>query len=285
MTAFKAIITQLVKEIAGVYWTLIKIMVPTLIIVKGLELIGAIGWLAFILSPVMALVGLPDEMGLVWAAALLTNIYTGMAVYFDMASQNPLSLAQVSVLGTLLLIGHNLLVEGAIAKKSGVKWRVTLLVRIGGALLLGALLNLSYQTFGLLEQPAVMLWQPEAQDLNLISWALSQLQILGMILVIISALMTLLKILNLLGVEKLMHIMLDPLLRFIGVGKEAANTTVIGMTLGLAFGGGLLIQEAKAGHMTQKDILLSMCFLGLCHSLIEDTFLILMLGADLSAIL
>ena len=30
---------------------------------------------------------------------------------------------------------------------------------------------------------------------------------------------------------------------------------------------------------------MSMAFLGLCHSLIEDTLLILLLGADLSAIL
>ena len=60
---------------------------------------------------------------------------------------------------------------------------------------------------------------------------------------------------------------------------------VVGLTLGLTFGGGLLIQEARSGKLSPKDILMTIAFLSLCHSLIEDTLLLLLLGADLSAIL
>lgn len=285
MQIVKKHLLSLSKDIVAVYWTLIKIMVPTLILVKGLELIGAVDWLAHLLSPLMKFVGLPDAMGLVWAASILTNIYTSMAVYFELAADNPLSIAQVSVLGLLLLIGHAIPIEGAIAKKAGVRWRITLLIKLIGSLVLGAILNATYSITNWLQEPAVMLWKPDQQSTSLIDWAYGQLELLFIIFFIISALLSLLKVLNLLGIERIIHRLLEPVLRFIGVGKEAANTTVIGVTLGLSFGGGLLIQEAKAGHMKKKDVFLSMCFLALCHSLIEDTLLMMMLGAHLSAIL
>lgn len=81
-----------------------------------------------------------------------------------------------------------------------------------------------------------------------------------------------------------MHKALYPLLRGLTLGKEAANITVIGATLGLSFGAGLLIDEVKQGHISKRDTLLVMSFLGLFHSAFEDTLLILLLGADISAI-
>ena len=37
--------------------------------------------------------------------------------------------------------------------------------------------------------------------------------------------------------------------------------------------------------MSRRDIFLTMAFLGMCHSVIEDTLLIMLMGADLGAIL
>jgi len=70
-----------------------------------------------------------------------------------------------------------------------------------------------------------------------------------------------------------------------GIGKEATTITLVGITLGLSFGGGLLIKEAHAGHVSKKDIFTSLALLGFCHSLIEDTLLVLLLGAHLSGVL
>ncbi len=130
-----------------------------------------------------------------------------------------------------------------------------------------------------------MLWRPDASDPSLVAWALSQLRALVMIFLIILALMALLRLLKALGIERLMHAALAPLLRIIGIGREATNVTIIGFTLGISIGAGLLIREAKTGKLSARDIFLTMAFLGLCHSVIEDTLLILLMGADLSAIL
>lgn len=260
-------------------------MVPALLIVKALDMLGGTQLLAGLLEPVMRLVGLPAEVGIVWAAAMLTSIYTGLAIFADMSLDVPLTIAQASVLGTMILVAHSLPVEGAVAKATGVPWAATLLIRLGGALTLGALLHTWYSGTGTLQEPAIMLWRPEAAEATLLDWGLAQLRALAMIFVIIVSLMALLRILKALGVERLMHALLAPLLRVIGIGREASNVTIIGFTLGLSIGAGLLIREARTGQLSRRDIFLTMAFLGLCHSVIEDTLLILLLGADLSAIL
>ena len=97
---------------------------------------------------------------------------------------------------------------------------------------------------------------------------------------VISALLLLLKTLKVLGIEKLMAILLRPFLRILGISKDATNLTIIGITLGLSFGGGLLINEAKKGHISARDVFTAIMLLNLLHSLIEDTLLILLIGAD-----
>ncbi|AZZ91259.1 hypothetical protein EUZ85_11175 [Hahella sp. KA22] len=274
---------ELAKSILKVYWTLIKVTVPALVAVKLLDMAGGTQLLAWILSPVMSLVGLPESMGVVWSTVLLTNIYAGMALLVDITAQDPLTVAQISVLGAMMLVGHGLPVEGAVAKSAGVSWRATLAIRVGGGLALGALLHLFYSATGLLQQPAHFLWRPAEGPADM--WWLAQIKTWGGIFFIIVFLMTFLRMLRWLGVEKWMHALLFPVLRVLGIGREAANVTVIGVTLGLSFGAGLLIEEARSGCLTRRDIFLTMGFLGLCHSLIEDTLVIMLLGADMSAIL
>lgn len=283
--ALAASVKRLLHDAFSSYLVLIRLMVPALILVKALDMMGGTHLLAALLEPVMQLVGLPAEVGIVWAAAMLTNIYTGLALFADLSMDAPLSVAQVSVLGTMILLAHSLPVEGAVAKATGVPWPATLVIRIGGALVIGALLNTWYSFTGSMQEPAAMLWRPEAADPSLLSWALSQLKALVMIFVIIVALMALLRILKMLGIERLMHALLAPLLRVIGIGREASNVTIIGFTLGLSIGAGLLIREARTGKLSRRDIFLTIAFLGLCHSVIEDTLLIMLMGADLSAIL
>lgn len=281
---FRAQITSILHETRVVYLTLLKILVPALIIVKILESIGFTEWLATVLAPLMSLLGLPEELSIVWAATLLTNIYTGMAIFYNLPGDSALSVAQVTVLGTLMVVGHGLPVEGAVARKAGVPWWLTLLLRVGGALILGSLLNLLYQWTGWLQEANQLVWRPDQIDTSLSAWAWAQVQTLVTIFVVILALISLLRILRAVGIERLLHALLYPMLRLLGIGKDAANTTIIGITLGLSFGGGLLIRDAQSGRLSARDAFLTLAFLGLCHSLIEDTLLVMLLGADLSGI-
>ena len=69
------------------------------------------------------------------------------------------------------------------------------------------------------------------------------------------------------------------------MSKNAAPISIIGMTLGLAYGGGLIIKEAKSKLLTKKDVFYSVSMMGLSHSLIEDTILVLSIGATLFGVM
>ncbi len=278
-------VLDLAREIYLVTITLFKLMIPVLIVVKVLEELGAIPVIGRVLEPLMYLLGLPESMGLVWATSLLTGVYGGMLVFFQLAPQESLTVAQVTVLSAIMLIAHNLPVEVRITQKAGVRLGVALLTRMLGAFVLGMLLHHLYRWGDWLQQPAQMLWEPPPQEAGLKGWLVSQIESLAMIVLIIAALLTLLRLLRWLHIERLMIWLLQPILRLLGIAPQATSLTIIGMTLGLAFGGGLLIREAQAGHISRKDMFATMTLLALCHSLIEDTLLVLLLGADISGVL
>lgn len=274
-----------VKEVWAVFWTLVKVMVPALIVVRFIEVMGWIDNMASFIAPAMQWVGLPGEVGLVWMSAIFSSIYTGMAVFYQLGLAEQLTVAQVSVMGTMILIAHSLPVEVAIARATGVSVVFTLLLRMVGAFVLGAILYWTYSWGNWLQQPITLIWQPEVPDTSWASWFELQLNTFIAAFFIIAALTLLIRVLRVLGIERVIHFLLSPILRLIGIGKNACNIMLVGLTLGIGFGGGLLIQEARSGKLTAKDTFLVMTFLGLCHSFVEDTLLIMLLGADLSAIL
>jgi hypothetical protein len=275
----------LFDEIITVSWTLFKLMIPIILLVKVLEEVGGIAILGQWLGPVMALVGLPQAMGLVWAATIATNIYGGIMVLYSLAGETSLTVAQVTVLSGLLLMAHGLPIEVRIAQLAGMRMRIAIITRLLGAFIFAWLLHTFYDQTQWLQQPSQMMWQPEPVAEGLNHWLLGQLKALVMIQLVIIVLLTCLRILRVVGVEKLIQWLLRPVLKLMGIGKEASTITLVGITLGLSFGGGLLIKEAHAGHVSKKDVFTSLVFLGFCHSLIEDTLLVLLLGAHLSGVL
>ena len=274
---------DLLKEIVDVTWTLYKVMIPIIIVIKVVEELGGVALLSQWLSPLMNFVGLPDEMGLVWATTLLTNMYAGLLIF--MSTNSELTVAPVSILGSLMLIAHSIPIEAAIAKRAGVSIAMTTLVRVGGGLVFAWVLHQIYQFGDLLNTPAQIVWNPEIPpEQTYLQWAWSQVENLIAILVIIAILLFTLKMLKLLGVEKLMAMALKPVLSVLGISKEATNLTIVGITLGISFGGGLLINEAKRGHIPARDVFTAVMLLNLAHSMIEDTILVLLIGADFVSI-
>lgn len=260
-------------------------MIPALIAVKVLQELGVMPVFGALLAPVMSLTGLPAELGIVWATTLLINMFSGIVVFASLANSLSLSVEQVTVLGSLMLVGHSIPIEGAVARRVGIPWWVTIVLRVGGALLLGGVLHLFYSHFHLLQEPATITWIVSSGDDSLASWIIGQLKALIIIYFVILTLTVLLNTLRFLGLERLIHIGLVPVLRLLGIGRAAANVTVIGVALGLSYGAGLLIKDIDEGDMTPRDAFLALCFLSLLHSVIEDTLIIMALGADLSGIL
>jgi len=279
---------QVFRDSVSITWDLYKIMIPLVIIVKVLQEMDFIQYLAAPLSPVMQLVGLPGEMGFVWAAAIVNGVYAGIILLAAFIEQTPLSTAQVTVTCTMILVAHALPVELRIAQKSGTRLAFQAASRLLGAFVLGWLLYRLYGVTGTLEEPARFLLspgaQPDGERETLVMWAAGQMRTLVGIFVIITVLIAGMRTLDHFGVIRVVNRMLRPGLAVVGIGQGASTVTMIGLTLGIAYGGGFIIHQAKTGAVPPKDLFFSMTLMGLSHSLIEDTLVMMMIGAHISGV-
>ncbi len=280
----KAALRELLFDTLRTCGELFRIIIPISIATRLLQQWGLVDQIGVLLGPVMELVGLPGEIGLVWATAMITNLYAGMVVFASLAPGLDLTVAQVTVLTTMMLVAHGLPVELRIAQKAGTRFRTQALIRIGGALLLGSLLNLGYRLSDSLQQPNRSFWNPPAVDPTWSGWLLAEIRNLLAIFLIIFTLMALLRLLKQIGFIDLLTRLLEPLLALLGMGRQAAPVTIIGMSLGLSYGGGLIIRETQSGRLSRQDIFCSIALMGLCHSLIEDSLLMMVLGGHVSGV-
>ncbi len=264
---------------------LFKIMIPIIVVVKVIEMLGGIGAVGRLLGPMMEWLGLPASMGLVWATTMITNVYGGMIMFITVAPNESLTVAEVTIISTMMMLAHSLPVETSIARKAGMPAWFSLLIRIGSSVLIAFVLSRIYQHFSWLQSPSTLNWIPEARDNSLLAWLLNQLKLLVGIAIIIWVLVIVLDILRRSGVERVFIVLLSPILHLLGLGSRVASMSVVGMTLGLTYGGGLLIDEARKGDLRPREVFGALALLSLCHGLIEDTLLVLMLGADISGVL
>lgn len=266
-------------------WELIKITVPIMILTRILEEMGLIVVISRWLEPVMGLIGLPGELGLVWATAMLTTLYGGMAVFAALAPGLELTVAHVTVLCAAMLFAHSLPIELSISKKTGVPVTPIATLRLGGAVLYCFILSRLCDSFGLWQQPAPIIFAEVGEHLSHFSWALKQCRNIGLIIVVIFCVLLFMRLLKVLGVLDLLERILAPVLPHFGMGRQAAPITVVGMVLGIGYGGALIIREVAAGKMAREEIFNSMAMMALCHGLVEDTLLMFALGGKLGGIL
>ncbi|NLD37720.1 MAG: hypothetical protein GX654_12710 [Desulfatiglans sp.] len=264
---------------------LFKIVIPVSIATKLLTDWGVVDYIGLFLGHVMQYAGLPGSMGVVWATAMFLNLYTAILVFSSMVLIEHLTVAQVTILATMMLVAHSLPIELGIARKAGIKLWFMLVFRVLGAFVSGILLNQMYHYTGLLQTEFIAVWKPERVDPSWGVWAIAQLKTLLSIYIIILLLLITVRLLNWLHITDLLGRVLRPVLKMMGISKDAVPVTIIGMTMGIGYGGGLIIREAHSGRLSEREIFFSLSFMGLMHSMIEDTLLMIFLGGHVSGVL
>jgi hypothetical protein len=265
----------------------LKLTVPALILVRLLMWFDLLGYFSMPFEMIMSLIGLPKEMALVWVSGMLTNNYTAMIIYLNiLPATGSLTVAQATILGTIILIAHNLPVEGGVCRGAGVSPLRVTLFRILAAILFGILANI---ISGLLS-----IGQSAAQFIVTFSgepvppwgvWIWGSVKSLIAIFLIVWILLLFIALTRKIGLMRFIILALSPLMRVAGVGAKATMITVIGMVLGLAYGGGLIIAESKSGNIPKEDIYNSIILMAICHSLLEDTIVLSTMGGSLWGLL
>jgi len=70
------------------------------------------------------------------------------------------------------------------------------------------------------------------------------------------------------------------LIGFVGYKKESSAPLLAGILLGIIYGAGVIDDMIKEQNIDKKQVLLVSIFLAMCHAIIEDTGLFMMLGAN-----
>ncbi len=281
----KELAVSLIRETWLTSWELIRITVPIAIITKVLEDFGLIASLSTLLEPVMGFIGLPGSLGLVWATAMLTNMYGGIAVFAALAPGLDLTSGQVTVLCSAMLIAHSLPIELSVSKRAGANIIPICLLRLIGAVVYAFLLNQIILGLHIWQEKATVLFKASADSGDLLQWGLALLQNQGLIIFIIFCIIVCMRIFRAVGFLTLLEKILAPVLPVFGMGKRAAPITVVGMIMGIGYGGALIIRETSTGKMAKEEVFNSMALLGLCHGLVEDTLIMAAIGGKFAGIL
>jgi hypothetical protein len=175
----------------------------------------------------------------------------------------------------------------AITQKAGVKAGAALLFRLISGFIAGIILFQIYHLFNIYQNSPtgidkiVMI----SENANWGSWALGELKNYALVFCYITGLIIIIDILKRLGFIDKINRWFYPVLKFLGIGKEVIPITVIGMTLGLAYGGGLIINEVQQTKLSRRNVCYAIMLMSLFHSVIEDSLLMVSIGARFSGVL
>lgn len=286
MPAFLTTVQRLVRDSLRVWWMLLRMMVPVMVVVKIAADMGAIPHIAAAFAPIMDLAGLPPEVGMAWAAACLTTIYGGAARAAEYPSRDLIDRrandgARHHAPGRTLPSSRGARLP-AIRRRHSVPDTFPPVAALG----FGIVLNAIYGGLGVLQEPVSVTWLPQTNPhAGWVDWGIESAIGLGWIYFVILAIMSGMALLDAVGGNRLLTRLLSPLLRIMGIGEKAVPLTVIGVLLGISYGGGLIIREVERGALSRRDVLLSISFMALCHSLIEDSLIIIALGGHWSGVI
>jgi hypothetical protein len=259
-------------------WFLLKIVVPVTLAVALLDWLGALSWIARLLSPAMGLAGLPGEAALVFISSVFLNIYSAIAVALSMR----LDARAATILAIMCLTAHNVIVETAVMKKTGSSGLKMVALRIGAAFVAAFAFNLLL--------PASLAGIPFSSSAGgakpsfigmLSAWGVSTLKLSLKIVVIVVSVMLLQRLLEEFKAMEFLSKLFAPFMRILGLPREASFLWIVINVVGYAYGAGIVEEQVQAGRMKKQDADLFNHHAGLCHSLLEDTVLYLAVGIPL----
>lgn len=117
---------------------LLKVILPVFTVIKVLEHTPAIVWISQVFDPLMRFVGLPGEAALAVVTGMLFNFYAALGIILALG----LSAWQITIVAVILSCCHELVLETAIIKKTGISAWLILGIRFFTAVSAGAVMNL-----------------------------------------------------------------------------------------------------------------------------------------------
>lgn len=261
-------------------WTLSKVIFPITLFITILGYTPVLHWIASLISPLMGLIGLTGEAAIPLVIGNALNLYAGIGAILSL----DLTVKEVFILAIMLSFSHNLFVESAVAAKVGLRIPIIIAVRVGLALLSAFVINLVWQgggeqaVYGFGSTAASVAVEPSGWLAILGEGVLAGVTGIAQLALIVIPLMLVVQIMREKNWLKLIANGLAPLTKLIGVDKNTSVTLASGLSIGLAYGAGVMIDAVKEDKVKKKDLYIVFIFLVACHAVVEDTLVFLILG-------
>jgi len=114
-------------------WVMLRVTVPTFVVMDLLRRLGVIETIGSACAPFMSIFRLPGEAAIPVLLGYLVNVYTATAALGSLG----LSGGQVTTLGLMIGLAHQVVVETAILKTAGARALRLLVYRLVMSLLVG----------------------------------------------------------------------------------------------------------------------------------------------------
>ena len=269
MSRFATCIKQAGPSAFKTIWWLTKIMVTLSFVILLLQYFGIIEWISYWLTPIFSHFGLPGEAALAYVSGYFVNCYSAIAVMTTLE----LSTRAATILSVMVLCSHNMIVETAVQHKTGSSVIKIVIVRTLSAFILGWVLNKIMP--GSFESQAI---ESSIQDkltfaVMLKQWTFRTTKNILTMALLVYLLTLLQKILTEFGIIQYISRFLKPVMIFFGLSPRCAFLWLVSNTLGLAYGAGIMIEEAEKGDTTKEENDLLNMHIGISHSNLEDLLL------------
>lgn len=275
MNKLRKIIRGAVRPTIKTTLWLLKLMLPITLVVRILQYLGVIEWLARYLNEVFVCMGMPGASAIAWLTGACVNTYAGLAVMLTM----PLTLRQATIIAVMTCLCHALPMEGAVLSKTGSSFMRMTVVRIVAAFVSGVYLNLLLPEMNTM-MPVTMAPEtpPDSIMQVLEAWALSSIKMSAMIIALIYALMVIQRMLDDLGLMYLLVKPLRPFMRLFGLPENASYLWLVGNVLGVSYGSAMMMELIDSGKVSREDADIVNHHLSMNHSMLEDTLVYAAVG-------
>lgn len=252
---------------------LLKLMIPISLAVTLLQHFGILAWIAGYLNPLFVRLGLPGESAVIFLSGAAAGTYAGIAAMMSI----PLTLRQATILGIMIAICHGLPMECAVNRKTGSSFSKMLVIRLVMALLCAIYLN---SVLPPLSEAYIYIGADTDSSLTdvLLTWALSQLKMTAIVILIIYSLMVVQRILEAYSLLRPISDLLAPLMLIFGLPREAAYMWLVGNVLGISYGSAVMLELKDKGLVTKEDANAVNYHLIMNHSMLEDTIVFAVTG-------
>lgn len=272
-----AILVRGLKQGINVTWTLSKVIFPITLLISLLQFTPVLPWLINLVRPLMGLFGLSGEAAVPLVLGNSLNLYAaiGALVSFEF------TVKEVFIMAVMLSFSHNLFVESSVAIKVGLRWPIVIGVRLLLASLSAIIIQLSWSGGQEVAQYGFVPTNANAPEgiveIGLEAITKASTSIIQLMMIVIP-LMIIMQFFRDLGWMSKISQAFSPFTKILGIKPNASMTLVAGLSIGLAFGAGVMVQAVKEDGVAKKDMYLSFIFLVACHAVIEDTLIFIPLG-------